>query len=333
MDGGRRLLRSLRDVLAFPVPARPVLVEIGAGRADARSFFFEAPRPTGPLRRHANRPRLGLRLGRIFSAHATQVVFVLLFLAVTGLYSAQRGGQYQAFVAEYGSPGDVVARALGLGIDTITVTGMRELVVSDILKAAQIGPRNSLLFLDVATVRDRLKQLRLVQDVSVRKLYPDRLRIDITERRPYALWQKDGVVALISADGTALHDVHNSLSAHNAKLPFVVGDGANTRIGEFVQLVAAAGDIGRKIRSGVLVSGRRWNLEMDSGLEVKLPETDPIAAVTLFARLARDDKLLDKDLISVDLRLPGRLVARISEEAAAARAKALAKKHAKGAPT
>ena len=129
-----------------------------------------------------------------------------MFLAATGLYGALRGGQYEAFVAEYGSPGDLAARALGLGIAAITITGERELVESDILAAAQISPRNSLLFLDVAAVRDRLKQIRLVQDVSVRKLYPDRLLIEITERRPFALWQKDGVVALVSADGTVLDE-------------------------------------------------------------------------------------------------------------------------------
>jgi cell division protein FtsQ len=287
----------------------------------------------GPLRRRAGRPPLGLRLRGIFSAHATQVVLVVLFLAATGLYSAMRGGQYEAFVAEYGSAGDLAARALGLGIAAITITGERELVESDILAAARIGPRNSLLFLDVAAVRDRLKQIRLVQDVSVRKLYPDRLLIEITERRPFALWQKDGVVALISADGTVLDEVRDALDAGDADLPFVVGDGANTRVGEFMQLVAAAADIGPRIRAGVLVSGRRWDLKMDSGLEVILPEADPVAAVTQFARLAHDDQLLDKDLISVDLRIPGRLVARISEEAAAARAQALAKKHAKRAPT
>ena len=113
----------------------------------------------GPLRRRAGRPPLGLRLRGIFSAHVTQVVLILLFLAATGLYGALRGGQYEAFVAEYGSPGDLAARALGLGIAAITITGERELVESDILAAAQISPRNSLLFLDVAAVRDRLKQI------------------------------------------------------------------------------------------------------------------------------------------------------------------------------
>jgi cell division protein FtsQ len=284
----------------------------------------------GPLRRRAGRPPLSLRLRGIFSAHVTQVGLITLFFAASGIYGALRGGQYDAFVAEYGSPADLAARALGLGIAAITISGERELAYSDILAAAQISPHNSLLFLDVGAVRDRLKQIRLVQDVSVRKLYPDRLLIELTERRPAALWQKDGVVALVSADGTVLDEVHE---AREADLPFVVGDGANARIGEFVQLVAAAGDIGPRIRAGVLVGGRRWDLKMDSGLEVMLPEADAVAAVTQFVRLVHDDRLLDKDLISVDLRIPGRLVARISEEAAAARAQALVKKHAKGAPT
>lgn len=256
---------------------------------------------------------------------------MVLFLAASSLYGAVRGGQYQAFVATYGTPGDLAARALGFGISAITITGESELHTSEILATARISPRNSLLFLDVAAVRDRLKRLALVQNVSVRKLYPHRLLIAITERKPFALWQKDGVVALISSDGTVLAQVHH-LDAREAALPFVVGDGANRRIGEFVRLVAAAGDIGPRIRAGMLISRRRWDLKMKSGLEVKLPESDPIAAVEEFARLARDDDLLDKDLISVDLRIPGRLVARISDEAAA-RVQASTKNHAKGAQT
>ena len=49
-----------------------------------------------------------------------------------------------------------------------------------------------------------------------------------------------------------------------------------------------------------------------------------------FARLARDNRVLDKDLIAIDLRIPGRLVARVSEEAAATRAEALSKKKGRG---
>jgi cell division protein FtsQ len=70
-----------------------------------------------------------------------------------------------------------------------------------------------------------------------------------------------------------------------------------------------------------------------SGLEVKLPELAPEAAFAAFAKLSREMRMLDKDLISVDLRIPDRMVARLSADAAATRAEALAKKPRKGGQT
>ena len=56
--------------------------------------------------------------------------------------------------------------------------------------------------------------------------------------------------------------------------------------------------------------------------------------MTRFLKLVREQDLLGKDLISVDLRLPDRIALRLGADAAAARAAALAKKpHPKGGPT
>jgi len=62
---------------------------------------------------------------------------------------------------------------------------------------------------------------------------------------------------------------------------------------------------------------------------VKLPETDPQAAIAALARLQRDQHIVERDVISLDLRLPGRLMARLSEEAAAERAENLGARRAK----
>ena len=61
----------------------------------------------------------------------------------------------------------------------------------------------------------------------MRKLYPDRIVIDIVERTPAALWQKDGEVRTIAADGAVIDSLRDSAST---ALPFVVGDGANERL-------------------------------------------------------------------------------------------------------
>jgi cell division protein FtsQ len=169
---------------------------------------------------------------------------------------------------------------------------------------------------DLGEVRDRLRQIPLVKEVSVRKLYPDRLLIEITEREPFAIWQKDGKLLVVATDGTPIQELNDQ---RFTDLPFVVGKGANARVGEFLKIVDSAGDLRSRIRAGILVGERRWTLKMTTGLDVKLPENGPEEAIAQFARLARESRLLDKDLVSIDLRAPGRMYARLTEEAAAVR--------------
>ncbi|WP_246731734.1 cell division protein FtsQ/DivIB [Methylocapsa sp. S129] len=234
-----------------------------------------------------------------------------------------RGGEYASFVASQGSIGDFVARALGFDIAIVTISGQAELRESEILADAGISPKNSLLFLDVAQARARLETIPLVKQASVRKLYPNHLVIDLVERAPYGLWQKDGQVNIVAADGAVIDQMRDQ---RFASLPFVVGEGANERLSEFTGLLAAAGELGPKIRAGVLVANRRWNLKMTSGVDVMLPETNPLAAVATLVRLQRESRVLDRDVISLDLRLEGRMFARLTEDAAAARLAARPKK-------
>jgi len=81
------------------------------------------------------------------------------------------------------------------------------------------------------------------------------------------------------------------------------------------------------------VAERRWNLRMKSGVDVKLPETDPALAVATLVKLERDSRILERDIITLDLREPGRAFARLSADAADARAEKLAAKPKKGEKT
>jgi len=249
------------------------------------------------------------------------LAFALVIAAIA--FGVVRGGEYDSFVAREGSIRDFVARALGFDIAIVTISGEVELRVPEILADAGISPKNSLLFLDAAQARMQLETAPLVKQASVRKLYPNHLVIDLVERAPYALWQKDGQVNIVAADGAVIDQMHDQRFAN---LPFVVGEGANERLPEFNALLAAAGELGPKIRAGVLVAHRRWNLKMANGVDVMLPEINPQAAVATLVRLQRESRVLDRDVISLDLRLDGRMFARLTEEAAAARAAALPKK-------
>ena len=250
-------------------------------------------------------------------------VLVVALMAATGLYGAVRGGQYADYVAANGPPADLVAKALGFSIDSVTIAGLKSLTPAEILHDAGVSGRNSLVLLDPGALRARLKAVPLVEDVSVRKLFPNDLHITVTERDAAAVWQKDGQLSLVSTDGTPIDAVRDD--RFNA-LPFVVGDGANGRIGEFQALLAAAGELRDKVRAGILVGQRRWTLQMESGIEVQLPEIDPVDTMKRLADIERQSHILEKDVLAIDLRIPGRITARLSEDAAAQRAAMLAKR-------
>lgn len=329
MDGGRRLLRPVKEVIVDIRPSFSAFAGVPTVTSSEPARL--RPREGVRARKPSRRRSLLVRFSDYFAKPGFGSILTLAFFASVAAYGSVVGGQYAAFVADQGALRDVVARALGFGLAAVTISGERELSANEILDAAEIGPHRSLLFLDASRVRDRLAAMPLVKEASVSKLYPNRLLIEIDERRPFALWQKDGEVHIVAADGIPIDMLRDP---RFAELPLVVGEGANERLDEYVSLLDAAGELRWRIRAGILVAQRRWTLKMTNGVEVALPEADPQAAVTLLAQLQQEAHVLDKDIVSIDLRVKGRLVARISEEAAQARADVSARKQkAKGGQT
>ena len=193
---------------------------------------------------------------------------IVLLLAVAGI-GAVRGGQYRAFVESEGGVGDFLARVAGLGVKAITMTGQSRLAPADVLRIAGVSPKSSMPFFDVEAAREGLEKTPLVKRASVRKLYPGQIVKDLVERAPAALWQSAGEVKTIAADGAVIDELRD---VSFADLPFVVGDGANERLPEFAALLDKCEELRPKVVAGVLVDGRRWNLRLRSGMDVKLPE-------------------------------------------------------------
>ena len=57
----------------------------------------------------------------------------------------------------------------------------------------------------------------------------------------------------------------------------------------------------------MLVAERRWNLVLDNNITVKLPESNPFAAVADLVRLDATEKLLSRAVSVVDLRIEDRV--------------------------
>ena len=196
-----------------------------------------------------------------------------LLLLASGLYGVVKGSHMPASIAALRDTSDSAANSVGFRISELALAGQHEVSRADILALAGITGSSSLLFLDAGKRRPSADQ-SVDREAAVLKLYPDRLRIEIKERKAFALWQKEGRVYLIADDGTVLETY---VTQRFASLPLVVGDGAEHRAQEFLDLLKRYPAIAKSVEASVLVAERRWNLHLKSGLEVLLPRANPKA--------------------------------------------------------
>jgi len=249
-----------------------------------------------------------------------------LILGASLAFGIVRGGHAPAVIDWFEDVRDMAANAAGFNISGVALSGQKHLTREEIFAIAGITGRTSLLFLDVADARARLKANPWIADATVQKLYPDRLQITIVERQAFALWQKSGRVGIIADDGTVLEPY---ISQRFTALPLFVGEGAGVRARAFLALLDRYPDVRENLRASVLVAERRWNLRLKNGVDVRLPEFGVERALAQLVALDRDKKLLSRDVTLVDLRLPDRVTVRLSDAAAQARDEALKPKKPK----
>ncbi len=72
-------------------------------------------------------------------------------------------------------------------------------------------------------------------------------------------------------------------------------------------------------KAAVFVGERRWNLRLNDGLDIRLPENDAGNALAALSKFDKEDRLFSRDIVAVDMRLPDRLTVQLSDDAAKAR--------------
>lgn len=244
----------------------------------------------------------------------------ILIVCASAGYGAVKGGHLPMVAAQLQDIRDKVAIAAGFRISSIALAGEKQVGRDEILSDAGVNERASLLFLDAAQARATLKTNPWIAEAAVVKLYPDRLQISVTEREAFALWQKDGRLTVIAADGTVLEPQVAQRFTH---LPLVVGSGAEFKAQEFLALLDRHPGIRDAVRASILVAERRWNLRLKNGIDVRLPEADVEQALATLVKLDHDKKLLSRDITAIDLRLSDRVTVRLSQDAATVREEAL----------
>ncbi|MCR9256307.1 MAG: cell division protein FtsQ/DivIB [Alphaproteobacteria bacterium] len=204
----------------------------------------------------------------------------------------------------------------GLAVDQVLVTGRYRTHRGDLLEAVGIERGMPLLGLDIAAVQRRVRDLPWVETVTVGRHYPDKVAVAITERLPMALWQRQGTFVLVDRAGKPIPGQDIRRFAH---LPVLTGEDAPMEAARLLAMLQGEPALAERVRGAARVSGRRWNVMLDNGITIRLPEVQAESAWSKLAAYDRDHQVLSRDIIAIDLRFDDRLVVRVSPDAGTVR--------------
>jgi len=196
---------------------------------------------------------------------------------------------------------------LGFTVQDVLVTGRGETARGDLLEAMGIARGTPILTYDFQAAKARVEALPWVLQARIERLLPDTLVVRIIERHPMALWQNQGQFSLIDDNGVVItrHDLNRF-----ASLIHVVGEDAPDHIGGLLELLETQPELKNLVKAAVRVGGRRWDLSLDGGIDVRLPEADAPKALARLAAFEEQSGVLGRDVRVLDLRVPDRVIVR-----------------------
>lgn len=226
---------------------------------------------------------------------------LLTALIVVAFAAAQYAGLTTAAYQQYAA----LAAKAGFQVQRVEVTGMERVDQVRVYQLVLAEKDRAMPLVDIEKVRTDLLQYGWIKDARVARRLPDTLAIEIVERKPTAIWQRDGKYSLIDAEGIVLQNIR---AGEGGDLPTLNGDDANRQTVALNALLDQASALKSQVSGATWVGNRRWDLQFQTGETLALPEGEAAAAKALlnFARMDGVHRLLGRDLIHFDLRDPDR---------------------------
>jgi cell division protein FtsQ len=169
--------------------------------------------------------------------------------------------------------------------------------------------------IDLAALQERIEALDAVRRADLRVRSGGVLQVVITERMPVVVWRTEDGLTLVDETG---HRVAGLVSrSDRPDLPLIAGEGADAAAPEALDIIAAAGPLTPRIRGLVRMGERRWDIVLDRDQRVMLPEKNPIQALERLLALDHAQDLMNRDILTVDLRSDRRPTLRLTPHALA----------------
>ncbi|MEH7829425.1 cell division protein FtsQ/DivIB [Gemmobacter denitrificans] len=278
-----------------------------------------APRATvrvgqGPARRDPAPTRMAYRMQRLWLTPLFRIAMrvgvpVLLISGAVALWLGD-DARRAAVIAKVEELRTAVEQRPEFMVSVLQITGASPALDTAIRDLLAIRLPQSSFDLDLEAARARISALDAVASVSVQVKSGGVLAVGITERQPALIWRKGDELDLLDATGRRVAQILTR--ADRPDLPVVTGEGASLAAAEALQIVAAAGPLTPRLRGLVRVGERRWDLVLDRDQRILLPAAAPVRALERLLAFDKAEDLLNRDILTVDLRHPTRPTLRLA---------------------
>jgi cell division protein FtsQ len=137
--------------------------------------------------------------------------------------------------------------------------------------------------------------------------------VRVAERVPALLWRGPEGLVMLDATGHRVAPLASRLDRPD--LPVIAGEGAEAAVPEALALIEAAAPVAPRLRGLVRMGERRWDVVLDNGQRILLPEIDGLRALERVMALAEAEDMLERDVSVIDMRYGARPTLRLSPRA------------------
>lgn len=232
-------------------------------------------------------------------------VLVLTGAVVAAAIWGENSPYYGRVQTAVGDFRDDLSRSAGFQVREILVVGREATPRQTILDALGADFGDAIIGVDLQVARDRMLELPWVKSAAVERVLPDTLVVRLAERRPIALWQHAKQYSVIDREGNVLA---NDMASAYPHLLVVAGDEAPQHAATLVDMLRSEPELMAHVESAMWVGRRRWNVFLDNGISIRLPEEGSAEAWRRLAEYERMHALLSKNIRSIDMRLPDKLI-------------------------
>jgi len=214
-----------------------------------------------------------------------KIIIYLLFLFILSTTSAK-------FINDQNT--------LSSSVSKINTTGLSERKNLEISNNLNNFLYESIFVISKDEIKKILEKHNIIQEFSIKKIYPSTLNIEIKPTKFIARVSNNGQY-LVGANGKLIEDKNN-----NEFLPYIFGEFSSLNFLSFKQNIEKSIFSFSNLKTLYFFPSGRWDILTDNDILIKLPQEHIVASLNLSKKLIDNDNFKDNKFI--DLRVKNHLV-------------------------